>query len=165
MEWVSNFRWEKSNLEISRFGFSQPPARFLSSIAQARTRAQLGEQGLASEENDLIGVKGTFPLAMRLLATSQIIPPVSAAPLWSRSRWQHTGCASQQPPLHNAHLHHTLNPQLSEAAVQGHSRAEGMQAEAASMPLHFAFHPPVCLSAAPRCLTGSQRESALLCSW
>jgi len=44
------------------------------------------------------------------------------------NRWQHTGCASRPPKLHNAHLQYTLEPMLSEAAVRGHAAATAARA-------------------------------------
>jgi len=50
----------------------------------------------------------------------------------SWTRWQHTGCAARQPPLHNSRLHYALAPQLSEAAVQGTAALAGTTATLSS---------------------------------
>jgi hypothetical protein len=124
--------------------------RFLSAAAaQPRAFLRHAQQALSvclQKGNAQVALLGQAALHLRRQQQQRTAAGMHSS--WSR--WQHTGCASQQPPPHNAHLHYTLDPQLSEAAVQGHSRAEGMQAQVASMPLHFAFRsPPVCLSAAP----------------
>jgi hypothetical protein len=51
----------------------------------------------------------------------------------SWARWQHTGCATRQRPLHNSSLHYTLEPQLSEAAVQAAAAGAGRIASLGSV--------------------------------
>lgn len=123
--------------------------RFLSAAAaQPRAFLRHAQQALAvclQKGNAQVALLGQAALHLRRQQQQR-----SAAGMHSSwSRWQHTGCAAQQPPLHNARLHYTLDPQLSEAAMQAHSGAADMHAQAAAHMPHFAFRSPVCLSAAP----------------
>jgi len=61
-----------------------------------------------------------------------------------RTRWQHTGCAKRQPPLHNSALHYALEPQLSKAVAQATAAHTGTTAVAAAATTARSFaHPPL----------------------